>query len=44
MELFSKGDVGKIKELVQPIERLLERIPLINHFGQHLLVVAQKGS
>jgi len=44
MELFSKGDVGKIKELVQPIERLLERIPLINHFGQHLLVVAQKAS
>ena len=44
LELFLKGDVGKIGKVVQPIERILQKIPLINRFGQHLLLVAQKRS
>ena len=42
IELFSKGDVEKIREFIQPIERILQKIPLVNRFGQHLLLVAQK--
>lgn len=42
VELFSKGDVDRIGRIVQPIEAVLERTPFINHFGQHLLLVAQK--
>ena len=44
VELFPKGDVGKIRKVVQPIERILQKIPLINRFGQHLLLVAQKAN
>jgi len=42
MELLARGDVGRMRELVQPVEKILERVPLINRLGQHLLVVAQK--
>ncbi len=42
IELFSKGNVDRIGKIVQPIERVLERTPLINRFGQHLLLVAEK--
>ncbi|OGP91404.1 MAG: hypothetical protein A2156_12185 [Deltaproteobacteria bacterium RBG_16_48_10] len=42
IELFSKGDVDRIGKIVQPIERVLEKTPLINRFGQHLLLVARK--
>ncbi len=44
IELVLKGDVDRIAKIVGPIERTLERIPLVNRFGQHLLLVAQKGS
>jgi len=44
IELFSKGDVEKIGKVIQPIENILQKIPLINRFGQHLLLVAQKRS
>jgi SAM-dependent methyltransferase len=44
IELVLKGDVDRIGKIVRPIERVLERIPLINRFGQHLLLVAQKRS
>jgi SAM-dependent methyltransferase len=43
LELLFKGDMEKITALVQPIESLLEKIPGINQFGQHLLLVAQKN-
>jgi len=42
VELLARGDVGRMRELVQPVEKILERVPLINRLGQHLLVVAQK--
>ena len=44
IELLSKGDVEKIRKVIEPIERILQKIPLINRFGQHLLLVAQKRS
>lgn len=44
IELFSNGNVDKIRKIVGPIETVLERIPILNRFGQHLLVVAQKSS
>ncbi len=44
IELFLEGNVDKIGKIVQPIERVLERTPLINRFGQHLLLVAEKRS
>lgn len=44
IELFSNGDVEKIGKVIQPIERVLQKIPLINRFGQHLLLVAEKRS
>ena len=44
LELFLKGDSEKIGKVVQPVERILQKIPLINRFGQHLLLVAQKKS
>ncbi len=44
LELFFKGDVEKIGRVVQPMEAILQKMPLINRFGQHLLLVAQKRS
>ena len=44
VELFSKGDVDKIRKVVRPIERIFQKIPFINRFGQHLLLVAQKAN
>lgn len=44
LERFLKGDVEKIRKVVRPLERVLQKIPLINRFGQHLLLVAQKRS
>ena len=42
MELLARGDVGRMRKLVQPVEKILERVPLINRLGQHLLFVARK--
>jgi SAM-dependent methyltransferase len=44
IELLLEGNVDRIGKIVQPIERVLQRTPLINRFGQHLLLVAQKKS
>lgn len=44
IELFSNGNVDRIKKIIHPLETLLERIPFVNRFGQHLLLVAQKRS
>ena len=44
VELCSDGNVDRIRKIIQPIEWVLERTPLLNHFGQHLLLVARKSS
>ncbi|MGQ9645163.1 MAG: class I SAM-dependent methyltransferase [Thermodesulfobacteriota bacterium] len=44
VELFSNGNIDRIKKIIDPLETILERTPLVNRFGQHLLLVAQKRS
>jgi 2-polyprenyl-3-methyl-5-hydroxy-6-metoxy-1,4-benzoquinol methylase len=42
IEIFADGDLKRIKQYVGPIEAVMEKMPLIKEFGQHLLWVAQK--
>jgi len=42
MEKILRGKIDKIRKVVQPIEAILERIPVLNRLGQHLLLVARK--
>jgi SAM-dependent methyltransferase len=44
VELFSNGNIDRIRKIIDPLETILERIPFANRFGQHLLLVAQKRS
>ena len=42
VEKILSGKIDKIRKVVQPIEATLERIPVLNRLGQHLLLVARK--
>jgi SAM-dependent methyltransferase len=42
IELLTGGNLDSIAKWVSPIEAVLQRIPAINHLGQHLLWVARK--
>ena len=41
-EKILQGNVDKIRRAVQPIETCLQRVPVLNRLGQHLLLVARK--
>lgn len=42
IEYIGGENVDWIRQTVRPIEKLLQRVPFINMFGQHLLIVVQK--
>ncbi len=44
LEYLAGGDVDRIRDTVGPIEKVLQKVPFINNFGQHLLIVVQKGT
>ncbi len=43
IEWLSRGDTDRIRRIVDPLEALSTRLPLIGLTGQHLLIVAQKA-
>jgi SAM-dependent methyltransferase len=42
IELFSQGDVERMRKYVAPLEALITRLPVIGSMGQHLVWVARK--
>jgi 2-polyprenyl-3-methyl-5-hydroxy-6-metoxy-1,4-benzoquinol methylase len=44
IELFTAGNMDRLAKWVAPFEAVLQKIPGINHLGQHLLYVARKQS
>jgi len=44
LEFITGGDIDRIRHTVGPMERLLQKVPFVNRFGQHLLMVVQKRS
>jgi 2-polyprenyl-3-methyl-5-hydroxy-6-metoxy-1,4-benzoquinol methylase len=44
IELLAQDNLDRINKYVAPIEAMMEKMPLVKHFGQHLLWVARKRS
>ena len=44
MDAFSRGNISRIGTCVGPLERALEKMPVLGQLGQHLLLVARKKS
>ena len=42
LEYLSGGDLDRIRHTVGRMEKFLQKVPFINAFGQHLLIVVQK--
>ncbi len=42
MEALARQDVDALEKALGPLEKILERVPLLNRFGQHLLLAARK--
>jgi SAM-dependent methyltransferase len=42
IEHFFQQDLQRIRKRVAPVERVMRKVPVLKHLGQHLLCVAQK--